>query len=507
MSKACALSDANHASTAPEDRIPFAQMVIYGLGGFVNNTLAAAIGGMLIVLNLGMGMDPVWVGLLGALPRLTDALTDPIVGFVSDNANTRWGRRRPFIFVGAIASAITFAALWMFPQSMSHEALFVWFLVGSLIFYLGYTLYATPWVALGYEMTPDYHERTRLMGVQSFIGQLAWVVAPWFLWIMQNELYYGDNGVDSREVDLLVGAPRLAIIVGLFTIAVGILPAIFLKERFGGDANSKPDDEGEGNDVASGAVAQLMVFFRGFRTALKVRAFLLLAAATFLIFNGFQLIGAFQSYVIIYYVYGGDKVAGGEMLGWTGSIGAVSTFAVIAFVTWLGTRIGKRHTLFVTIGVSMLGYALKWPCYNPDIPWLIILPAPLIAFGLGGLFPMMGSMIADVCDLDELSQNERREGMFGSIYWWVVKLGMSLALAGGGFLLNATGFDVELGGAQSETTLFWMRVFDVVVPMLTSAVAMWAIWAYPLTETRMLEIRDELEARRGTSGEEPAPTA
>jgi GPH family glycoside/pentoside/hexuronide:cation symporter len=491
------MSSSPHATTAPEDRIPFSQMLVYGMGGFVNNILAAAIGGMLIVLNLGMGMDPARVGLLGALPRLTDALTDPVVGFISDKSHTRWGRRRPFIFVGAIFSALTFAALWLFPQDLSHEALFVWFLLGSLVFYLGYTLYATPWVALGYEMTPDFHERTRLMGVQSFIGQLAWVVAPWFLWIMQNELYFGDSGLASREVDLLVGAPRLAIIVGVFTMAVGVLPAIFLKERFADTPKSSSDEDGAGGSSDSGIGAQLGIFFRGFGTALKVRPFLLLAAATFLIFNGFQLIGAFQSYVIIYYVYGGDKVAGGEMLGWTGSIGAVSTFAVIALVTWLGTRIGKRHTLFVTIGISMLGYALKWPCYNPDLPWLIILPAPLIAFGLGGLFPMMGSMIADVCDLDELQQNERREGMFGSIYWWVVKLGMSLALAGGGFLLNATGFDVSLEGGQTETTLLWMRIFDVVVPMLTSALALWAVWAYPLSEDRMLDIRRQLEDRRG----------
>jgi GPH family glycoside/pentoside/hexuronide:cation symporter len=78
-----------------------------------------------------------------------------------------------------------------------------------------------------------------------------------------------------------------------------------------------------------------------------------------------------------------------------------------------------------------------------------------------------------------------------------VKLGMSLALAGGGFLLNATGFDVSLEGGQTETTLLWMRIFDVVVPMLTSALALWAVWAYPLSEDRMLDIRRQLEDRRG----------
>jgi GPH family glycoside/pentoside/hexuronide:cation symporter len=63
----------------------------------------------------------------------------------------------------------------------------VWFLVGSILFYLAYTIFATPWVAMGYELTPDYNERTRLMGTQNFIGQLAYVVSPWFLWFMTKK--------------------------------------------------------------------------------------------------------------------------------------------------------------------------------------------------------------------------------------------------------------------------------------------------------------------------------
>ncbi len=127
-----------------------------------------------------------------------------------------------------------------------------------------------------------------------------------------------------------------------------------------------------------------------------------------------------------------------------------------------------------------------------------------MAFGLGGLFTLMGSMIADVCDYDELQTHERREGMFGSIFWWVVKLGMALALAGGGFLLNATGFDVALEGNQSGQTIFLMRLFDVVVPILTTLLAMWAIAAFPITEERAHQIRVELEQRRGAPEGDPA---
>jgi GPH family glycoside/pentoside/hexuronide:cation symporter len=213
-----------------------------------------------------------------------------------------------------------------------------------------------------------------------------------------------------------------------------------------------------------------------------------------------MMISSFQFYVIIYYVFGGDQVQGAEYAGYAGTLQSISTFLVILFVTWLGTKIGKRRAFFVSTGVSIIGYALKWVCYNPDLPWLAVIPSPLLAFSLGGLFVLMPSMVADVVDADELVTNERREGMFGSIFWWMVKLGLSAALAIGGFLLEATGFDVALEGNQTEMTIFLMRLFDAGVPIIASLIAIWAIATYPITEAKAREIRLTLEERRGRPG-------
>ncbi len=476
----------SHYATAPEDRISFGQKLLYGAGAFVNNLLAAAIGGMVIVLNLGLGMNPALVGLMGAIARVTDALTDPLMGFISDNTRSRWGRRRPYIFLGALSAGLIFALLWQLPAGRSEMFYFWFFLIGSIIFYLAYTLFATPWVALGYELTPDYHERTRLMGVQNFIGQLAYVVSPWFLWFMTYKPWFKDQ---------VAGASALAIIIGGLTAALGILPALFLRERFQHVA------------VAEGAAAaprptpreNMAAFFKGLKATISSRPFLKLCAATFLVFNGFILISSFQSYVIIYYVFRGDQERGAEYAGYAGTLGAISTFVAISFVTWLGTQIGKRRAFYFSTGISMVGYGMKWFTYDPDHPLLILLPTPLLAFGLGGLFTLMGSMIADVVDLDELESHQRREGMFGSIFWWVVKLGMAAALAGGGLLLNATGFDVALGGHQAEATLTLMRLCDAFIPLAASGVAIWAIATYPLTEEKARQVRTTLEARRGTA--------
>ena len=96
-----------------------------------------------------------------------------------------------------------------------------------------------------------------------------------------------------------------------------------------------------------------------------------------------------------------------------------------------------------------------------------------------------------------MQTGERREGMFGSIYWWMVKLGMALAFAISGHLLNATGFNVELGGNQAVRTLFLLRVFDISVPIIASLIAVFTIMTFKVTEEKAHEIRLDLEKRRG----------
>ena len=473
------------SDTAPEDRVHVLRMGAYGAGGLANNLLAAGSGGMMIALNLGYGMDPALVGLLGALPRLTDAITDPVMGHISDHTRSRWGRRRPYIALGAIAAPLMLALLWQLPEGRSEAFYFGYFLVGSFAFYLAYTVFATPWVALGYELTPDYNERTRLMGVQNFIAQGAWLIAPWFLWFMERPTFG-----DMRE-----GAAALAVVLALGCMGLGLLPALLLRERHAQGAGKQPHQKP--GSAATAAVSAVIEFVVGFAKVLRSFDFLKLCGATFLVFNGFQLVAAFQSYVIIFYVFAGDQAAAAYWVGAVGTVSAIATFGVIALATVLGTRLGKRQAFYVCVGVSTVGYVLKWFCYDPANPWLLLLPAPLVAFGLGSLFTLMGSMVADVCDQDELETGERREGMYGAIFWWVVKLGMAAALAAGGFLLNATGFDVSLAGMQAERTLFLMRVFDVAVPAVTSVVAIVLIANYGITESKAVATRAALEERRG----------
>ncbi|HBQ60365.1 MAG TPA: MFS transporter, partial [Balneolaceae bacterium] len=120
-----------------------------------------------------------------------------------------------------------------------------------------------------------------------------------------------------------------------------------------------------------------------------------------------------------------------------------------------------------------------------------------MAFGLGGLFTLMMSMTADVCDLDELNNGmPRKEGTFGAIYWWMVKLGQAIALVLGGLVLEIVGFD-QNAATQSVETMTNLRIADIVIPAVTAGLAIWVMYSYGLTEDKAREIQDKLVERRG----------
>lgn len=568
-----------HHETAPEDRIPSFQKFIYGMGSLANDSQAAWIGQMVVILILGLGLNPIWVGLIGCIPRIFDAIIDPIVGFSSDNARTRWGRRRPFIFFGAIAAGILY--MLMFQLHAENSATFNgwYFLIFQILFFAAFTCYSIPWIALGYEMTPDYHERTNLQSWSRVFAQVPWLLAPWCWAIM-----FSFKNPETGAPDQVLGARTVSIVIGCVIIAAGVLPAIFLKEHF---ANLPKPKKITGDFVKNltsdlklkmvlkvvsisaiitvvgqflvpwGQIAPLnriliiigVIFlegtlfllinaiptgrklFKDIGITFKNKLFVKICATTFLIFNGFMLSSTFIIWVIFFYVFqnaGSSDVAyaaGGKLLGVYGTFSAICTVCVVAFIPWLSRKLGKRNAFFVTIPISIIGYAMKWIGYNQVHPanselwpllnnggvvnffkvcaivarehYLLLACAPLIVFGLGSLFTIILSMVADVCDYDELETGERREGMFSAVYWWMVKLGLALASFIGGVLLVKTGFDQNLGLGQATSTLFWMRFFDVTIPIVTSIIAIFIIMTIDDSEEKAHEVRRQLEERRG----------
>ena len=476
------MNDEARRVTAPEDRVPFGQKVAYGIGMLGNQMFPAALAVFMVVLVKGLGFPPLLWGLLFFLPRILDAITDPIMGFISDNTRSRWGRRRPYIFLGAIITGLSYVVMWQLYEDNSLVFNFTYFLAMSLVFYVGLTIFATPYVAMGYEMSRDFHERTRLMAVAQWIGQWAWVIVPWFWPLIYNPDLYESAAAGVRS---------LGIWVGLACMGLALVPAIFV--------HSKPTTDADNLQELSrkNLKENLRVFSQGFRTAFSCVPFRKLCLATFLVFNSFQTVAAFSFFIVVYYLFDGDAGAAGSWPAWFGTISALcSCFLVIPIITFVSQRIGKKNTFLLSQSVSIVGYALFWWFFQPDHPMMMLVPLPLFAFGIGGLFTLMTSMTADVCDLDELNTGARREGTFGAIYWWMVKFGFAVAGGLSGLIMSLVGF-VPDASVQAPGAMTGMRIAYSLVPITGALLAIWVMRNYDVTEERAYEIRAELEKRRG----------
>ena len=463
--------------------IPALQKAAFGAGHLVNNLLPGALGVFMFFLLTAFGMDPVLAGLLGGLPRFYDAITDPVMGFISDNTKSRFGRRRPYIFVGAILCGILFAALWQLNPENSQLYNFWYFLLMSLAYLTANTIFSTPLIGLGYEMSSDYNERTRLMAFSQVIGQFAWIIVPWFWVLIANP-----NLFESQAV----GVRRLSVIVGLSCTLLGILPALFCREM--NQTNLTNRAELSLRNIA----ANLKELFRNIVKISKNKPFMRLCGATFLVFNGFQMVASFSYFIIVFYMFKGDYGLAGNWPAWFSTISAIATaFLVIPIISWMATHLGKRKAFVIATVISIFGYALKWYGFNPDNPWLMFMPIPLMSFGIGGLFTMAMTMTAPVCDLAELDKGmPPQESTFCPILWWMVKLGQALALVLGGVVLKVVGFD-QNASQQTVETITRLRLADIIIPASTAALAIWVMWKYDLTEEKARAIKEELVARRG----------
>ncbi len=463
------------------NKVPMYKKVAFGVGMLANQMFPAALGVFMVVLVDGFGF-PVWmVGVLTFAPRLLDFIIDPIMGFITDNTRSKWGRRRHYVFIGALMLGICFLSMWQIHKENGIAFNFFYFLSFKLCLYVGLTIFSIPFVAMGYEMSDDFHERTQIMAISQWIGQWAWVIVPWF-WII---IYDKDWFVTPES-----GARALSVWVAIICMLFAMVPAFFIKGKSTlNDTSLKPVSIRNIKGIFSSLLHE-------FKEAFKIQDFRRLCYSTFFTFNAFNTVAQFTFFIIVYYLFNGDKGNGGIWAAVFGSGGAlVTTFIVIPVVVKMSKVIGKKKAFLLSQSISIFGYILLFFLFVPGKPWLFLIALPFFSFGIGGLFTTMMSMTADVCDVDELNYGQRREGIFGAIYWWVVKLGFAFAGLLSYLILSAIGFDGNLP-TQSPETIFWLRFFFSAVPILGTLVAIYFMWNYGITHEKITEIQATLAKRK-----------
>lgn len=427
---------------------------------FMNNSL-----NMLAypIYNLALGVDAKWLGWVLGLTRLWDAFLDPLMGHISDNTRSRFGRRKPYVFLGAILCGLFFAVIWMPPASWKPGEIAWFFLGAAALYYLAHTIFSVPWQAVGLEMSDDYDDRTKIQAFRSVFNQLGGFLMGSLWWL---SLRLGETEVE--------GVRSVGIVFGIFIATVGIVSAWLSRERF--VAQDRP-----------GGIS----FVRGLGCTLKNTPFLMLAGAMLTVIMGLYLTSSFETYLQVYHVYGGDKQEASTLnmvANWTYQ---VCGLLMIPVIVWMSSRLDKSKVLMGGIALAMLSFVATWWVYSKEFPYLLLLSKLMAAPGLTAVWMVAPSMLADVCDEDELVTGLRREGMFTAVFGWIVKMGFSLAFILAGYMVSFSGFDPALETVAPEVILR-MRVLLLVIPCTLLAVALALVWLFPINRTRASKTREDL---------------
>lgn len=420
----------NKTTNSTNDKVSFGQYAAYGAGGIIPIALFNVVGILVGLMgNISLGLSAFWLGLILIIPRLWDAVSDPFIGHFSDNTRTKWGRRRPFLLWGGIATAILFVVIWWIPKGETVEQWFpteegyklfqlAYILITLLLFFTAVNLFEIPHGALGMEMTSDYHDRTRLFSAKSFVGNLFAMSTPWLFWLANLKVFKG-TGTEMdgmRYVSLFIAALLIPLSVWWFTV---------LREpKFQMTKTQEKSD-----------------FWKDMKMVVRNRNFVLLTIAIFSLAMGFNFVSLLGSYIPIFYIFGGDKLLGAEILGINGTVWAVTGMVAVFPLNIISPKLGKRKTLIIAIALMILAQLSKIVCYNPTYPYLIVIPTVLLSAGMLFFFTLGSSMVGDICDEDELNTGKRSEGSYYSVFWWFIKLGTALASFVAGALIVFTQFD------------------------------------------------------------------
>ena len=459
--------EAKHTTLAV-DRVPVWRKAAYGAGGLSDFFYLNVVGALLIpIYTVALKMNPLLVAVAMALPKLVGAITDPLVGAFSDNARTRWGRRRPFILVGAILGALLLPLVWT-PLVHTQTAMFLHLAVVLSLSAATYSVFAVPYGALGYELTTDYDERTRVLAWRAYIGTIGTFSGSWFYWFCLRPGF-------GNEV---VGVRWLSGIGALFIIGGALATVAACREN------------------TRHVLQQPKISLRdALALTLKNRPFLLLQAAVLMIAVGMGCEGLIGNYVHIFYTCQGNKGAASLISGLGGTLTVFSSFAAVPMGLLLSTHLGKRRCSLVGLLIGLVGVVILPVTLVYEHPYRIIISWIIITLGMSCASLMFGSMTADICDEDELATGLRREGAYVAVASFFGKVVSVLTLLLAGWLPRWAGY-LNTDVSPSMGQLGRMRTMLIVIQMMALLAALAVIWFYPITRAKSAETRRLLDARR-----------
>ncbi len=404
--------------------------------------------------TLGLGLAATGAALMAA--RILDVVTDPLIGIASDRIRWRWGRRKPWILLGSVLAAISMLQLFQPPETVSGWYLALW----AILLYLGWTLISVPYSAWGAELSPDYHERSRITGIR----EAAMIVGV----ILAGSLPAATAILGGEEREGLAAVAWLAIIVGGPAIAWMLwrVPEAPIPE-------AKPEPAVRLRDW--------------FAEIIRNRPFVRLLSAWFVngLANGLPAV-LFPLY-LEYALEAGPVARGVLILTYF-----LSGVAAIPLWLHLSRRWGKHRVWCGAMALACVAFI--WvPLLPPGAVALFFCICVLTGMALGADLALPPAMQADVIDLDSLRTGKSRAGLFFAVWSMATKMALACAVGFAFPVLDLLGF--RLGEANDSTALLALALIYAGVPTVLKIIAILIAWHHPITLTRQRAIRRVLDRR------------
>ncbi len=409
-----------------------------------------------------MGISISAVGIILMVVRIFDALTDPVIGYASDRISTRFGRRRPFIALGAVGLSISILFLFIPPVS-SGINLTLYFGFWLFALFLFWTLVTIPYESLGPELTTNYHERTTLFGLRDgfLIGGTLLAASFPVLIDQALELLNQQSSENLRfSIMACVYAPMI------------LLSSIICIWKV--------------KELSASPKVRKNAFFQGMVDVIKNRPFVILLTAYAISAVGSNL----PATLILYYVEYVLQVdhAEGFLL-----IYFLTGILFLPFWIAISRKIGKKNAWITSMVINTGAFACVFFLGPGDARvYGILVFISGIGFGAGLALP--SSIQADVIDYDELMTGQRQEGKYIGLWSIAKKFSAAFGVGIGLLLLGNAGYRPNI--AQSKETVDLLRILYALVPCLCNALSILIICFYPITEKYHAQIRKEIEARK-----------
>ena len=401
-----------------------------------------------------LGISPALAGLLIFITRFYDMLTDPLMGVLSDRVETRIGRRRPWMFAGAILSSVTVIALFNIPDGFETNNRTFYMAVVLILFFTGYTLFSVPFTTMAAEMTDDYHERTSLMSYRTLFANVGSIAGA-------------------------AGAPALIGWLGSTQAAYGrtawILSAVVFVALMSSVASTARAPYTRRTQVRFTVTDYI-------KTALSNRPYLLLMAIKLVQLSAVSAITTSSFFFVTDVLQRDETLLGGLAL--------IFNIASIASLP-LWVRLGKRwpkQTMFLIAALGLGGGALLWLTVGADSPIFLLLLPPIVTGVFHTGTSLMGlAMLPDTIEWDTRRTGIHREGIFTGLFTFVEKTAFALGPLVMGILLSAMGY-VESTGEDIVQTPSALRAVYIgmgVIPAVVCFITVPLIRRYDLTEEKL----------------------